>query len=62
MGIEYLWGKPVKLETTELVEVQKPRSPIFGVPPKKEEDVKKEPQFRRVVYTMENRKIYKKNL
>jgi stage V sporulation protein R len=62
MGIEYLWGKPVKLETTELLEQQKPRSPVFGTPPKKEEAERKEPQFRRVLYTMENRKIYKKNL
>ena len=62
MGIEYLWGKPVKLETTELVEKPKPRTPVFGIPPKKEEEKKKEPEFRRVLYTMENRKIYKKNL
>lgn len=62
MGIEYLWGKPVKLETTELVEKPKPRSAVFGMPAKKEEEKKKEPEFRRVLYTMENRKIYKKNL
>lgn len=62
MGIEYLWGKPVKLETTELVEKPKPRSPVFGMPAKKEEEKKKEPEFRRVLYTMEKRKIYKKNL
>jgi stage V sporulation protein R len=48
MGIEYLWGKPVKLETTEMIE----RS-LMG---------KKEIQERRVLYTMENKKISKKNL
>ncbi len=62
MGIEYLWGKPVKLETTEIVEKAKPRSPVFGMPAKKPEEKKKEPEFRRVLYTMEKRKIYKKNL
>jgi stage V sporulation protein R len=48
MGIEYLWGKPVKLETTE-VEIRT----VMG---------KKETVQRRVLYTMENRKISKKNL
>lgn len=65
MGIEYLWGKPVKLETSEVAEPVKPRSPIFGqsiTPAQEEEETKKEPQFRRVLYTMENRKIVKKNL
>ena len=65
MGIEYLWGKPVKLETSELVESEKAQSPMFGqvyAPSKEEAETKKELQFRRVLYTMENRKIYKKNL
>lgn len=47
MGIEFLWGEPVKLETTELVERR-----VMG---------KKEVQERRVVYTMENKEISKKN-
>jgi stage V sporulation protein R len=47
MGIEFLWGEPVKLETTELVERR-----VMG---------KKEVQERRVVYTIENKKISKKN-
>jgi stage V sporulation protein R len=46
LGIEFLWGKPVKLETTE-VTIKK----IMG---------KKEKQHRRVLYTMENKKISKK--
>ncbi len=65
MGIEYLWGKPVKLETSEIVEKPRPRSPLFGTaiqPIKKEEEKKKEPEYRRVLYTMENKKISKQNL
>jgi stage V sporulation protein R len=48
MGVEYLWGKPVKLETTEMVE-------------RKVMD-KKEFQERRVVYTMENKKFSRRVL
>ena len=64
MGIEYLWGKPVKLETMELVEKPRARSPLFGtaIQPIKKDEKKKEPEYRRVLYTMENRKISKKSL
>jgi stage V sporulation protein R len=65
MGIEYLWGKPVKLETSELVETEKPRSSLFGQPVTPDQDeveASQARQFRRVLYTMENRKITKKNL
>ncbi|MGE5343818.1 MAG: SpoVR family protein [Candidatus Omnitrophota bacterium] len=48
IGIEFLWGKPVKLETTEV------EQKVVGG--------KKETVERRVLYTMENRKISKKNL
>lgn len=48
MGIEFLWGKPVYLETTEIEE--------------KVTQGKKETQLRRVLYIMENRKLTKKNL
>ncbi|UCH92893.1 MAG: SpoVR family protein [Candidatus Aminicenantes bacterium] len=61
MGIEYLWGKPVKLETTEVVQKPKVQRAPFGFAPPTEE-VKKEFQFQRVVYTMENKKISKKVL
>ena len=61
LGIEYLWGKPVNLETTEVVVKPKLQRPSFGAPPPKEE-VKKEFQFQRVLYTMENKKISKKVL
>lgn len=46
MGIEYLWGGPVRLETTQVI---------------KKAD-KKELEHIRVVYTMENKKITKNNL
>ncbi|MCP5109036.1 MAG: SpoVR family protein [bacterium] len=65
MGIEYLWGNPVRLETSELVQTAKARSSVFAPvlkPVQKEDEKKKEPQFRRVLYTMEKRKIYKKTL
>jgi stage V sporulation protein R len=61
MGIEYLWGNPVKLETTEIVKSKKVSRPSLSVPLKKEEK-KAEIQYRRVLYTMENRKISKKTL
>jgi len=61
LGIEYLWGKPVKLETSEVVKKTKIQRPNFGITAPKEEE-KKEIQFQRVVYTMENRKISKKVL
>jgi stage V sporulation protein R len=61
MGIEYLWGKPVQLETTEVVEKPKVQRPFFGAVAPAEE-AKKEYQFQRVLYTMENKKISKKVL
>jgi stage V sporulation protein R len=48
IGIEFLWGDQVQLETTE----------IYQIPPRSEEE---EPKFenRRVLYTMRNKKIKK---
>ncbi|MFZ3047529.1 MAG: SpoVR family protein [Desulfatirhabdiaceae bacterium] len=58
MGIEYLWGGPVHLETSEVVSLQQP-----GVSADQTmETTKPEIQWRRVLYTMENRKISKKTL
>jgi len=62
MGIEYLWGGPVKLETTEVLETPKPSKPTLAFQPPKNDQEKVEYQFRRVLYTMENRKVSKKNL
>jgi stage V sporulation protein R len=52
MGIEYLWGGPVQLETSAVVSTS---------PPKKET---KEPEIKwqRVLYSMENRKLSKRNI
>jgi stage V sporulation protein R len=67
IGIEYLWGGPVYLETSEVVSVSSPQrqSRLPGLPipvPVKEEAPKPEVKWRRVVYTMENRKLSKKSL
>ena len=61
LGLEYLWGGPVKLETTELMD----RSPkmerdpyIFSLYASgKKESSPKEPEHQRVLYSMENRKL-----
>ena len=62
MGMEYLWGKPVQLETTELVVEKAPEIPgpafsYFARPAEESSTPKKE--WRRVVYTMENKELSK---
>jgi len=61
MGIEYLWGKPVMLETSEVVsqEKQPPDTPASSRP-----GAADEPQivWRRVVYTMKERKLSKREM
>ena len=63
MGIEFLWGKPVQLETTELVvekpvdEIPGPAFSYFMKPQEEQPPLKKE--WRRVVYTMENKALSK---
>ena len=58
MGIEYLWGDSVKLETTELE--KKPRIPaqfvLYYAHPNIQAD-SEEVKYQRVLYTMENRKL-----
>ncbi len=66
MGIEFLWGHPVKLETSEVVATGPARpaqTMIPGYSPAKEE-AKPPPQikWKRVVYKMEKRKLSKKTL
>jgi stage V sporulation protein R len=56
MGIEYLWGHPVQLETSEVVSTGGAETPGSSEAPRPEI------QWRRVLYTMENRKITKKAL
>jgi stage V sporulation protein R len=61
LGIEYLWGGPVKLETSEWEE--KPKEPVqsaflytpYQVAWKEKQDEK--PKIQRVLYTMENRRL-----
>jgi stage V sporulation protein R len=63
MGIEYLWGGPVQLETSEVVSVSPAQGQVLfaGIPvPSEEEITEQEVQWQRVLYTMENRKISKK--
>ena len=52
MGIEYLWGGPVQLETSEVVSTSPP----------KEETKEPEIKWQRVLYSMENRKLSKRNI
>ena len=65
MGIEYLWGRPVKLETSEVVSEAQPQpdtgssGPASPLPAPQEAS---ELVWRRVVYTMENRKLSKQEL
>ena len=65
MGIEYLWGAPVKLETREVekVEPQKMLIPIPGLAMPVEDDGKQmEIKWQRVLYTVEDRKLSKVTL
>ncbi len=63
LGISFLWGGAVKLETTELAEkptaTQAPISyqGLYGIPQPK--PPKSEPQYQRVVYTMQDKKLSK---
>ncbi|MCG6974070.1 MAG: SpoVR family protein [Desulfobacterales bacterium] len=65
MGIEYLWGGPVHLETSEVVSVPEARNngmtSAFS-PPQHKEIKEQKLEWERVLYTMENRKISKKVL
>jgi stage V sporulation protein R len=62
LGIEYLWGGPVQLETSEVVSAASPQValPIPGLV--KEERPETEIKWQRVRYTMQNRKLTKEAL
>jgi len=65
MGIEFLWGGPVQLETSEaLVTRSYPGHPLYGAAMGKVLDSEKKIKltWQRVLYTMENRKLGKKNI
>jgi stage V sporulation protein R len=65
MGIEYLWGGPVHLETSEVVSVPGTRNDGMGYAfstHQPNEIKEQEVKWERVLYTMENRKISRKSL
>jgi stage V sporulation protein R len=65
MGIEYLWGATVKLETSEVekVESQQTRIPIPGLAmPTEAPDQQMDIKWARVLYTMKDRKLSKVTL
>ena len=65
LGIEFLWGGPVQLETMEVVAEQRaPRRPtIPGLPPPTtDEPEPRQLKWRRVIYTMKDRKLSKQTL
>jgi stage V sporulation protein R len=57
MGIEYLWGGVVQLETSEVVSVSPPQGPASSVKITGETDEEEKIQWERVRYTMEDRKL-----
>ncbi len=62
LGIEYLWGEKVMLETTEVKSIKQPdKQPILpGMPPPgKEPGAEPEIEWQRVRYTMKERKMSK---
>ena len=62
LGIEYLWGGPVQLETTEVVaQPPAPRLPaIPGIPvPRTDAAKPRQLKWQRVLYTMKDRKLSK---
>jgi stage V sporulation protein R len=65
LGIEYLWGSPVQLETSEVVQAEpsQVRLPIPGLSmPVEEEHQAREIKWQRVRYTMKERKLSKENI
>jgi len=65
LGIEYLWGAPVHLETMEVVPTSQtqPRPALPGLAAPQTDPAKpRELKWQRVLYTMQDRKISKKKL
>jgi stage V sporulation protein R len=61
MGIEYLWGAPVQLETSEIVKSAQESRRYGSSLPEKPED-RKNIKWKRVLYTMKDRKLTKEDL
>ena len=65
LGIEYLWNGTVELETSEVVPSPPAKSRDFAGRPSAGPQAKDKPpvrKWRRVVYTMQDRKLSKKIL
>ena len=65
LGIEYLWGGPIRLETSEVMPATAPKQQGFLFLPSSgpsEEPGEQEIRWQRVVYTMENRRLYRQTL
>ncbi len=65
LGIEYLWGAPVQLETSEVVQADpsQARLPIPGITlPMEEEPKAREISWQRVRYTMKDRQLTKEKI
>ena len=65
LGIEYLWGRTVQLETSEIVAPpKKVQDTLSSLYPQAKEEVKEEEEIKweRVLYTMEKRKLSRKVL
>lgn len=65
LGIEYLWGGPVQLETSELEAVPSSNENQFAMnywDPIVEEDEKSKLEWRRVLYKMDKKKLNRKIL
>ncbi len=60
MGIEYLWGGPVQLETSEVSSMSPSQGQPFGTNSGASSEDEREIAWQRVVYTIENRKLSKK--
>jgi stage V sporulation protein R len=59
-GMEYLWGAPVKLETSEIVKAPPKQVGVFSAGfagMAQDEPVKTEIKWERVLYTMKDRKL-----
>jgi stage V sporulation protein R len=64
IGIEYLWGGPVKLETSEVVGTPPQQGGVSTAGTAAAIKERKEPktEWQRVLYTMKDRKLSKKNI
>ncbi len=63
LGIEYLWGKPVKLETSEVAPQTAP-SGVYGAPSPQmsEKPAPKKIRWQRVLYKMQNKRLSRRVL